>query len=189
MVEPLKPCPFCGSADICAAYSVKYSCEEIWCDDCGCTFSEPDSPQAELVARWNRRAAEAEIARIKLHLSAWEDSARINKDRAERAEAEVERLTQDWDEAAKKREDEISATAEFIDLMNNQIEVNTKATAAVMDALRAELVEEKRRHKFADDASREAYNLYLAAQEDLASLRTEVEKLTKALALAILATT
>lgn len=54
---------------------------------------------ADALEALQREAAElraelrAELARVKLHASAWEDSARINKDRAEAAECQLAALS------------------------------------------------------------------------------------------------
>lgn len=70
--------------------------------DAGIASNVADEAADELEARATLiTELHAEVAKTKMHLSAWEDSARINKARADEVEAAVAKLTKERDERPK----------------------------------------------------------------------------------------
>ena len=62
MIDTLKPCPFCGSANIDPAFSMQGDGKTLpGCMNCGATG--PEASQETKVAAWNRRSLDAGAVR------------------------------------------------------------------------------------------------------------------------------
>lgn len=107
MNDELKPCPFCGSNNIghehITTYSTDSSYDVFGCNDCGARF-EDGTPE-----EWNRRATglrtgnatadvlDAEVKKLRRDLGRQVLYTDEQQARAEKAEAEVARLTAECD--------------------------------------------------------------------------------------------